>query len=149
VRLAVRAGNLRAGDAVLVGSVSGKNREPVEIALACAEIGVTVIGMTSLEYTRQVESLHPSGKRLFEVAGVVIDIGAPFGDAAVAIPGYDYDLLPVSGVGFIVSGWMIWGRTLEKMAEAGDPATAYMSHNRPGGPESYRENRERYLKRGY
>lgn len=149
VRLAVRAGNLRRGDVVLVGSVSGRNREPVELALACRELGVTVIGMTSLTYTQQVESLHPSGKRLFEVAEIVIDNGAPFGDAAVSLPGYDHDVLPVSGVAFIVAGWMIWGRVMEKMAQLGDPATTFISANRPGGMESYRENRDRYNKRGY
>jgi uncharacterized phosphosugar-binding protein len=149
VRFAVRASNLRRGDVVLVGSVSGRNREPVELALACRDLGVTVIGMTSLTYTRQVESLHPSGKRLFEVADVVVDNGAPFGDAAVQIPGCDHDLLPVSGVAFIVSGWMIFGRVMEKMAEIGDPATAFISANRPGGMESYQENRDRYNNRGY
>jgi uncharacterized phosphosugar-binding protein len=149
VRLAVRASSLRRGDVILVGSVSGKNREPVELTLACRDLGVTVIGMTSMVYTRQVESLHPSGKRLFEVADVVIDNGAPFGDAAVQIPGYDHDLLPVSGVAFIVAGWMIWGRVMEKMAELGDPATTFISANRPGGMESYHENRDRYNKRGY
>ncbi len=149
IRFAVKASNLRKGDVVLVGSVSGKNREPVELALACREMGVTVIGMTSMVYTQQVESLHPSGKRLFEVADVVIDNGAPFGDAAVAIPGYENDLLPVSGVAFIVAGWMIWGRVMEKMAEQGDAPTTYISANRPGGMESYQQNREHYQKRGY
>lgn len=149
VRFAVRASNLRRGDVVVVGSVSGRNREPVELALTCRDLGIHVIGMTSMAYTRQVESLHPSGKRLFEVADVVIDNGAPFGDAAVAVPGYDHDLLPVSGVAFIVAGWMLWGRVMERMAELGDPATTYISANRPGGMESYRENRERYQKRGY
>lgn len=149
VRFAMRASNLRAGDVILVGSVSGRNREPVEIALTGRELGVTVIGFTSLAYTRQVESIHPSGKRLCDAAEIVIDIGAPFGDAAVAIPGYAWDLLPVSGVAFLVSGWMIWGRTLEKMAEAGKPPTTYMSANRPGGMDSLRQNRELYEQRGY
>ena len=33
IRLAVRSSNLRAGDVMLIGSVSGRNRAPVELAL--------------------------------------------------------------------------------------------------------------------
>ncbi len=149
IRFAVRAGNLRAGDVMLMGSVSGKNRNPVQLALSCREIGVKVIGFTSMAYTQQVESLHPSGKRLFEVADVIIDIGAPFGDAAVEIPGIDVAVLPVSGVGFTVAGWMLWERVMEKMAAAGNPPTVFMSVNRPGGQDYYQRAREQYNKRGY
>ena len=149
VRFAVRNSNLRAGDVLLLGSVSGKNTRPVELALACHEIGVKTIGFTSLPYTAEVESLHPSGKKLHEVVDIVIDNGAPFGDAAVAIPGFSVNLMPVSGVGSIVAGWMIWGRVMERMADAGDPPSVFMSFNRPGGQEFYDENRTKYQQRGY
>jgi len=149
VRFAVRNSNLRAGDVMLLGSVSGKNIRPVELVLACREIGVKTIGFTSMEYTLQVESLHPSGKKLCDVADVVIDNGAPFGDAAVAIPGYSVNLLPVSGVAMIVAGWMIWGRVIERMADAGNAPSVFMSFNRPGGKEFYDEQKAQYQRRGY
>lgn len=148
-RLAVRSGNLRAGDVLLLGSVSGKNRVPVEIALTCREIGVKVVAFTSLKYTAQVESLHPSGKKLCDAADVVIDNGAPYGDAACDIPGLDVPALPVSGVAAIVAGWLIWEAAIEKMVAAGTPPTVFVSVNREGGPEFYRQMREQYEKRGY
>lgn len=107
VRFALRAGNLRPGDLVAVGSVSGRNVRPVEIAIACRELGIKTIGFTSLAYTAKVTSAHPSGKKLADVVDVVIDNGAPFGDAAVSIAGYDFDLMPVSGVSMTVGGWLI------------------------------------------
>ncbi len=149
VRFALKAGNLRKGDVVAVGSVSGRNIRPVEIALACRELGIKTIGFTSLAYTAKVTSAHPSGKKLADVADVVVDNGAPYGDAAVSIPGYDFPLMPLSGVSMTVGGWLIWGRALEKMAARGTPASVFMSVNRPDGQAIYDKNRERYNKLGY
>ncbi len=149
VRLAVRSSALRTGDVMLIGSVSGRNRRPVELALACRDVGVRTVGLTSLAYSTQVVSAHPSGKRLFEVADVTVDIGAPYGDAAVELPGIEIPVLPVSGVAFAVAGWMIWERVLERMAAEGDPPTVYLSVNRPGGQEYYEAARRRYEERGY
>ena len=149
IRMAVRTSSLRAGDVMVIGSVSGRNRSPVELALACREAGVRVIAMTSLEYTARVESVHPSGKRLRDVADAVIDNGAPYGDAAVDVPGYDVKLLPVSGVAMIVIGWMLWGRVMEKMAAAGTPASVFMSVNRQDGQAFYEKSKAEYNRRGY
>ncbi len=149
IRFAVRAGNLRAGDVIMIGSVSGKNRAPVELALACRERGIKTIGLTSFAYTAQVQSLHPSGKKLIDAVDVAIDNGAPYGDAAVEIPGYDVKLLPVSGVSMVTIGWMVWGRVLEIMAEAGTPASVFISINREDGPAFYDKNKQQFNERGY
>lgn len=149
IRLAVRASNLRAGDVLVLASVSGKNRGPVELALACRERGVKTIGFTSLAYTQRVAAAHPSGKKLCDVVDVVIDNGAPYGDAAVDIAGYEFKLLPVSGVAMAVIGHMLWGRVMEKMAAAGKPATVFMSVNRDGGPEHLKKTQELFETRGY
>lgn len=149
VRLAVKSGALRAGDVLVLGSVSGKSAKPVELTLACREHGVKVIGFTSMVYTAKVESAHPSGKKLCDVVDVVIDNGAPYGDAAVEISGLDRNALPVSGVGMSVAGWMIWGRAIEKMASAGDPPTVFMSFNRARGREIYDISLAEYKTRGY
>ena len=149
IRLAVRVGNLRPGDVMVVSSVSGKNRVPIELALACRAKGLKTIGFTAMEYTRQVQSLHPSGKKLCEVVDVTIDIGAPYGDAAVEVPGYPHKVLPVSGVAMGVIGHMIWGRVMEKLAAAGTPASVLISQNRDGGPEFNRQSIETFESRGY
>lgn len=149
VRLAVRAGNLRAGDVLFLGSVSGRNRQPVELALACREKGVKIVGLTSMAYTSRVESIHPSGKKLCDVADVVIDNGAPYGDAAVEIEGLDRRALPVSGVAMSVAGWLVWGRAIEKMTATGDPPTVFLSLNHPDGKAAYEKSITTYSKKGY
>jgi uncharacterized phosphosugar-binding protein len=142
-------GQCRAGDVVIVGSVSGRNVKPVDLALECRAKGVATIGLTSMAYTARVKPLHSSGRRLYEVVDVAIDNGAPYGDAAVRIAGYEHDVLPVSGVAFAVIGHMVLGRAMEKMAEAGTPATVFQSINREGGEAAYRAAVAQYEARGY
>lgn len=149
VRLAVKSANLRPGDVMVVASVSGRNSKPIELALACREKGLKVIGFTSLAYTAKIKSLHPSGKKLCDAVDVVIDNGAPYGDAAVDIAGFTAKLLPVSGVSMAVIGWMIWGRVMEKMAAAGNPPTVAISVNREGGQEHYDKNLALYNSKGF
>lgn len=78
---------VRAGDVVLIASQSGGNGSTVEMALIAKEAGHPVVALTSLEHSRAIASRHPSGHRLFELADVVIDNGAPHGDAFLPLPG--------------------------------------------------------------
>ena len=90
---------------------------------------------------------HPDSGRCLDVA---IDHGAPYGDAAVALPGLDLDAaLPVSGVGALVAGWMLWEQVVRKMVAAGEPPTVFMSLNREGGQAFYESCLKRYNERGY
>jgi uncharacterized phosphosugar-binding protein len=77
---------VRAGDVVLIASQSGGNGSTVEMALIAKEAGHAVIALTSLEHSSAITSRHPSGHRLFELADVVIDNGAPYGDAFLPLP---------------------------------------------------------------
>ena len=149
IRLAVRSSEMRAGDVLMLASVSGRNRAPVELTLAARDAGVTVIGLTSLEYTGQVESLHPSGKKLCDVADIVIDNCAPFGDACVAAEGYEHNVLPISGIANVTIAWMVCAEVMERTAALGKPAHAYISHNRPGGAEYNERAMQEYNEVGW
>ena len=76
---------VRAGDALVVVSNSGRNAVPVEMAELAVARGVRTIAVTSLQHSRAFASRAPSGKRLFEVAEIVLDNLAVAGDAAVAV----------------------------------------------------------------
>jgi uncharacterized phosphosugar-binding protein len=149
IGMAVRTSQLRAGDLVLVGSVSGRNRWPIEVAMACREIGVKVVVLTSLEYTSQVTSAHPSGNKLADVGDLVIDICAPYGDASQEVEGLEIKALPLSGIGFISILWAICGRAIEKMLEKGLTPHVYTSNNRPGGPEFNEKAMSEYNKTAF
>jgi len=149
VRFAVKLSEIRSGDVLMLASVSGRNRVPIELALAVQEIGGTVIGITSLKYTAQVESLHPSGKKLCDVADIVIDSCAPFGDACLESEYYPHKVLPISGVAHLVIGWMICAQVIEKMQAMGKTPHVFMSANRPGGPEYNEQALKEYNRLGY
>lgn len=140
---------LQPHDVLILGSVSGRNIAPIDLALAARQRGAKVIGLTSRAYTAQVASLHPSGQKLADVVDVVIDNGAPYGDATVAIPGLEPKALPVSGVACAVIGHLLWGRVMEKMAAAGQPPTVFQSINRAGGEAAYQQALTQFAQRGY
>jgi uncharacterized phosphosugar-binding protein len=83
----------KAGDVLFVISNSGRNPEPIEVAMHALSKGVRVIVVTSLEHSRSVTSRHSSGKKLYELGEIVLDSLVPSGDASIAFPG----LLPKSG----------------------------------------------------
>lgn len=149
VRLAVRTSEMRPGDVLMVASVSGRTRRTVELARAASEMGMTVIGLTSLEYTAQVEADHPSGDKLCDAADIVIDNCAPFGDAVVEAQAYEHKVLPISGVAMTTIGWMICGDVIDRMTAMGAPPHAYMSANRPGGREYNQRAEAEYNSLGY
>ena len=70
-------------DVFLIASNSGVNNSIIDMALVVKEHGHKLIAVTSLEHTQAVSPKHASGKRLADIAYVVIDNRAPYGDATL------------------------------------------------------------------
>src|SRR5258705_6645248 len=70
-------------DSALVISSSGCNLVPIEMAEQFAKKGVKVVALISRKHSEASQSKHPSGKRLQDFADLVLDTGAPVGDAMV------------------------------------------------------------------
>lgn len=143
-RVLVEAFDLRAGEALIVISNSGINAVPVEMALEAKERGLQVVAITSLEHSRRATSRHGSGKRLFEVADVAVDNGAPPGDAAVAYEGLK---TPVAAVSLITGAYImnsIVCRVVEHYLERNLAPPVYLSANVPGGDEHNRALEAKY-----
>jgi uncharacterized phosphosugar-binding protein len=81
------------GDLLFVISNSGRNPEPIEVAMHARHKGVKVIALTSMEHTLAVKSRHSSGKKLYELGTIVLDSQVPAGDASMTYPG----LVPKAG----------------------------------------------------
>ncbi len=148
-RACVELSSLKAGDVLMLGSVSGRNSMPVEVALAAAEKGVSVIGFTSMVYTKEVKSLHPSGKRLCDVCHLVVDLGTPYGDACVETPWYDYNIIPISGISALIGSWLIVGTAVELLNKQGLQPTMFKSINGRDGQEFYDACIKRFNEKGY
>jgi uncharacterized phosphosugar-binding protein len=122
------------GDVFVIASNSGVNGSIVGMALVAKEKGHDVIAVTSLEHTAQVKPKHPSGLRLSEIADVVIDNLAPYGDATLALPGG----IAVGSVSSITSAFIAQLLTIgvaERMNGDGRVPPLYLSANIPGGDE--------------
>ncbi len=85
-RALIEREDVRAEDVAIIISNSGRNAAPVEMALEMKARGVAVIAITNLQQSRASAPVHPSGKRLYELADVAIDNCVPVGDALMALP---------------------------------------------------------------
>ncbi|MDF2904860.1 MAG: uncharacterized protein K0R34_181 [Herbinix sp.] len=77
---------LKKGDTIIISSNSGINNVPIEAAIYAREIGLTVVGITSLKASSELETRHMSGKKLYEYCDIVIDNHVPIGDGLLSIP---------------------------------------------------------------
>ncbi len=79
--------NISKHDSFIIISNSGINGMVIDMALYVKEKGHKVIVVTSWQHTSSEASRHPSGKKLYELADVVIDNCGPMGDALIETTG--------------------------------------------------------------
>jgi uncharacterized phosphosugar-binding protein len=89
---------LRAGDALVIISLSGRNALPVEMAMKARELGVKVIGVTSVAYATETRSRHSSGTYLRDHCDVVLDSKIAIGDATLTLDTVPAPFAPASTV---------------------------------------------------
>lgn len=133
-------------DVLMVVSTSGINSVPIEMAMCAREQGIPVIAIVSMAYQEDV-SRHPSGKKLCEVADIVIDNCVCHGDAAVQLPGTAIYAGPISTISscYIAQAMVI--QADEELLQAGITPPIYVSGNIPGGMERNQNLIERYMPR--
>jgi len=91
--------SLSPDDSALVISSSGCSVVPVEIAQHFQQRQIPVVSIVSLAHSEKSHSRHPEGRKLQDFSDLVLDTGAPVGDAMVAIPGLDTPVAPGSTIG--------------------------------------------------
>jgi uncharacterized phosphosugar-binding protein len=138
---------LGAGDVLCIFSNSGVNFVPVELAQHAVSLGLRVIAVTCVAHGRATAARTHDGKKLYEVAHLVIDTGLPPGDALIQIPEQDIALGPASTVvGAAALNAMLINAAAELIAR-GTPVPAYRSSNLEGA-DAYNEKLiERYRHR--
>ncbi|MEY2409962.1 MAG: hypothetical protein QOF48_2632 [Verrucomicrobiota bacterium] len=86
-------------DSALVASSSGCNIVPIEMAEGFRERGVKVVAILSRQHAESSRSQRADGSKLQDIADLVLDTGAPAGDAMVMVDGMDTPVSPGSTVG--------------------------------------------------
>lgn len=112
---------LRPTDSALVISSSGCNAVPIEMAENFQKRGVKVVAIISKLHSEASQSKHPRGKKLQDFADMVLDTGAPVGDAMVRIPGLDTPVAPGSTVGGCLLVNAIKAELAARLTAAGQP----------------------------
>jgi uncharacterized phosphosugar-binding protein len=133
-------------DAFVVISNSGGNGSVVEFALAVKDAGLPLVAITSLAHSSGITSRHPSGKRLFELADVVIDNLAPYGDAILDLPGGG-KACGISSVTSATAAQMMTAEALARLLANGGTPPIYLSANIPDADEHNKKLEDHYAGR--
>jgi uncharacterized phosphosugar-binding protein len=119
-------------DCMWIFSHSGINNVNIDVALRAKELGMKVIAAGSAAGFENTASRHSSGKKLFEIADVVIDTCVPPVDASVPIAKHFDKLAPLSTMGSVAVVWMTITTVAEMLVERGVTLHIHPSHNIPG-----------------
>lgn len=146
---ALKASGAMPGDVMILGSVSGRNLPVVDLALEAKKMGLKTIVITSMTYTTQVKSDHPSGKRLFELGDIVLDNCAPAAEAMIEVEGLEPRFAAASGLSAAYIMWSITAVVIEELMARGITPGVLKSANFPGGNEFNAEVIKTYEEKGW
>ncbi len=137
---------MKSGDVIVIISNSGRNGVVIDMALLCKEKGLTVIALTNLRHTNAGASRHRSGKRLCEIADIVLDNCGCVGDACIEVDGVEGKICATS----TVAGAMILNASVARAVELCAAKSFYPEHfcsaNVDGGDDINNRLIEKYKK---
>jgi len=131
-------------DALLAISTSGCNAVTIDVALEASRLGMFVVALTSLAHAVVSSSRHESGKKLHEVAGLVLDQKSPAGDSAVWVTGLETPVAPLSSVTGCTIINLLKAEVARLLTEAGAPPKVLTAACHLGDEQSRRLFEETY-----
>ena len=120
-------------DSALVVSSSGCNRVPIEMAEGFQKRGLKVVAIISRRHSEASRSQDSRGKKLQDFADLVLDTGAPVGDAMVKVEGLDTPVAPGSTVGGCLLVNSIKAEVAARLTRAGQPPKVLSAGTVVGG----------------
>ncbi len=112
---------LDARDTAFVVSSSGCNLVPIEMAEGFRQRGIRVVALVSAAHAAASSSRRADGRKLMDFADLVLDTGAPVGDAMVRVEGLDTPVAPGSTVGGCLVVNAIKAEVAARLTAAGHP----------------------------
>jgi len=119
-------------DSALIVSSGGCNLVPVEMAELFQKAGIKVVAIVTLQHALESRSRRADGKKLMDFADLVLDTGAPVGDAMVEIPGLETPVAPGSTVGGAAIVNSIKAELAGLLTAAGRPPKVLTAANKVG-----------------
>ena len=115
-------------DVLIVISTSGIREVIIEMAEGAKTRGLSVIALLSKSHCEQSKPAHPSGKKLIDVADVVLDNGAPIGDSLLTIEGCKNKTGPFSTLGGAMVMNMLRCEVAQRLMDRGIEPVFLPSH---------------------
>lgn len=113
--------DIREADSALIISSSGCNIVPIEMAELFQQKKLKVTVIISREHADASVSRRKDGKKLEHFADLILNTGAPAGDAMIRIPGLETPVAPGSTVGGVLLINCIKAETARLLTAAGHP----------------------------
>lgn len=108
-------------DCALVASSSGCNVVPVEMAEGFRRRRLKVVAIVSQRHSEASRSQRADGRKLPDFADLVLDTGAPVGDAMVTVAGLETPVAPGSTIGGCLLVNAIKAEVAARLTAAGQP----------------------------
>jgi len=125
---------IRQGDVMLVFSHGGLNAVGIEVLMEAKKRGLATVCVTSIDNYTKRDATHSSGRKLADVADIVIDNCTPAEDALVAIEGWKAPVAAGSTVAFITIAMAIIAQVAANLAARGQTPPVFVSPNVVGIP---------------
>ena len=138
--------DLRAQDVMILVSNSGRNAVPIEAALYAKDRGLYTIAITSVRHSGAVSSRHSDGRKLMDVADMVLDTHAPLGDGQLALASGD-TYGPTSTILGAVLGHTLLSLTIEELDRRGEEPPLLRSSNLDGSEDANARRKAMYSER--
>jgi uncharacterized phosphosugar-binding protein len=113
--------DLSGQDSALVISSSGCNVVPIEMAELFQKQGIKTVGVISKKHSEASVSKRADGLKLQDFCDIVLDSGAPVGDAMIHIENLDTPVAPGSTVGSCMLINCIKAELANLLTQAGRP----------------------------
>ena len=129
-------------DCLVVISNSGNTASPIEVAMAARAAGTPVIAITALDISKASKPRHSSGKKLFELADIVLDNGGVGADVAIQV-----GVVGVGATSTLVAAALLHEVIVEAvlaLAARGIELPVYRANSEEGGREHNTRLRERF-----
>jgi uncharacterized phosphosugar-binding protein len=108
-------------DSALIISSSGCNVVPIEMAEGFQKKGIKTVALVSQLHLEKSTSKRSDGKKLTDFADIILDTGAPAGDAMIYIDGLETPVAPGSTIGGIIIVNSIKAEVAKMLTDAGKP----------------------------
>lgn len=113
--------DLSSSDTALVISSSGCNIVPIEMAEQFQKHKIKVVALITKAHATASKSKDARGKKLEDFADLVLDTGAPVGDAMIRVDGLNEPVAPGSTVGGAMIVNSLKAEVALRLARAGHP----------------------------